>query len=258
MRPLSFLLILGILGCGGGGSSSSGGNITAPLTTQQVLEQCLAADLADLSTLIGTVQGLLNSGGTGPQPKFDLVSALLTGILPWTLDVDGDMVNDLTGTIYLTDAGGSVTLPPPSVITLFTSGTPDLNAILALLPDGTHMNLTFDFNDLGIAHGATGGGNFAVEVQGGVASSVSGGGTFDSGGCSFEFSFDGLGTEILDGSGFGSGTVDFDVGVGTETVSGSIVLDGTNVAQVTATQAGGAPEHFLVDLTTGAVTPAPP
>jgi hypothetical protein len=47
----------------------------------------------------------------------------------------------------------------------------------------------------------------------------------------------------------------FDLGVGRDDVGGSIALDGTSMAHVTARKNGGAPENFLVDLTTGAVTP---
>ena len=126
--------------------------------------------------------------------------------------------------------------------------------ILATLPNGPHLNLTFLFDKLDLVHGDTGDGDFAVEVQGGAAAAVSGGGTFDSGSCDFDFDFDGLGPEILDGSGFGSGTVGFDLGVGSN-AHGSIVLDGSNIAHVTAQRPGGAPEDFLVDLTTGAVQP---
>jgi len=252
MRPIALLLALVLAGCGGGGG---GGTPPAQLTTQQLLEQCLAADLADLSTLIGTIQGMLDSGGTGPQPQFDLVAAVLTGKLPWTLDVDGDLVNDLSGTIFLTDASGDVTIPAGLVALLGGGGAPDLDAILALLPDGTKMNLTFLFDDLDLVHGASGDGDFAVEVEGGAPASVSGGGTFASGECDFDFSFDGLGPEILEGGGFGSGSVGFDLGVGSDSAQGSIVLDGTNIARVTATRPGSAPETFLVDLTTGSVQP---
>jgi hypothetical protein len=252
MRRIAFPLFLVLAAsCGGGGGAPP----AAQLTTEQMLEQCLAADLADLSTLIATVQGLLDAGGAGPQPQFDLVSAVLTGVLPWTVDLDGDQANDLTGTIFLTDAGGAVTLPASLVTLLGGGGALDLDSILALLPDGTHLNLTFVFDGLALVNGASGDGDFSAEVTGGAVTSVSGGGTFTSGDCDFDFDFDGLGPEILEGGGFGSGSVGFDLGVGTDSVGGSIVLDGTNVAAVTATRAGGAPESFLVDLTTGAVTP---
>ncbi|HEX5137801.1 MAG TPA: hypothetical protein VFY93_12565 [Planctomycetota bacterium] len=252
MRHIAFLLVLPLAACGGGGGSNPQ---PAPLTTQQLLEECLAADLADLSTVIATVQGILSSGGTGPQPQFDLVTAVLTGVLPWTVDLDGDQAKDLSGTVFLTDAGGAVTIPPAVLSLLGGGGSLDLNAILALLPDGTHLNLTFVFDDLALVHGASGDGDFSAEVQGGAVTSVDGGGTFTSAECDFSFDFDGLGPEILEGGGFGSGTVGFDLGVGTDAVGGSIDLDGTSVATVTATRAGGAPETFLVDLTTGAVTP---
>jgi hypothetical protein len=252
MRRLALLLALVVVaGCGGGGSGSS----TAELTTQELLEQCLAADLADLSTLLGTIQGLLDSQGTGPQPEFDLIGGLLTGVLPWTIDFDGDQADDLSGSVFLTDANGDITLPAGIVALLGGGGGFDLDTILALLPAGTDVNLTFLFDELDLVHGASGDGDFAVDVEGGVPTGVSGGGTFASGDCAFDFDFDGLSPEILDGSGFGSGSVGFDLGVGRDAVGGSIVLDGTNIARVTATRAGGAPETFLVDLTTGAVQP---
>jgi hypothetical protein len=251
MRRLALVLGLAV-GCGGGGSSN--GNPPAQLSTQQLIERCLAADLTDLSTLLDTVQGILDPDSGGPQPEFNLVAGLLTGILPWTLDLDGDQVADLSGTVFLTDVNGAVTLPA-DIAALLGGATADLNAILALLPDGTDVNLTFDFADLDLVHGASGDGDLAVEVAGGVAADVSGGGTFESGDCSFEFSFDGLGPEILDGNGFGTGSVGFDLGVGTEALDGTIALDGTNVARVTTRRNGGPDEAFLVDLETGVVTP---
>lgn len=251
MRRLAFVFVLAACGGGGGGGTPP----PAQLTTQQLLEQCLAADLADLSTLIGTVQGLLDADGTGPQPQFDLIGAVLTGVLPWTVDLDGDSVNDLSGTVFLTDPGGAVTLPASLVTLLGSGGSFDLDTILALLPDGTNLNLTFVFDGLDLVHGASGDGDFAAEVAGGAVTTVSGGGTFLSGDCDFDFDFDGLGPEILEGGGFGSGSVGFDLGVGSDAVGGTILLDGTSVASVTATRAGGAPETFLVDLATGVVTP---
>jgi hypothetical protein len=252
MRRIAFLLVLALFGCGGGGG---GGTPPANLSTAEMLEQCLAADLQDLSTLIGTIQGLLDSGGTGPQPQFDLIAAVLTGKLPWTLDLDGDQIADLSGSVFLTDANGDITLPAGIVALLGGGGAFDLDTILALLPDGTDVNLTFLFDELELVHGATGDGDFAVDVQGGVPTGVSGGGTFDSGDCSFDFNFDGLGPEILEGGGFGSGSVDFDLGVGGDGAAGTIVLDGSNIARVTARRNGGVPENFLVNLTTGAVQP---
>jgi hypothetical protein len=169
--------------------------------------------------------------------------------------VDGDQVDDLAGQIFLTDAAGDITIPPAVVALLGGGGTFDLDEILALLPDGTNLNLTFDFDDLDLVDGASGAGDFAVEVDGGAPTTVTGGATFSSGECSFEFDFDGLGPEILEGGGFGTGSLGYDMGVDSDDISGTIVLDGTNVARVTAIRNGGAPETFTVDLTTGVVTP---
>lgn len=254
MRRLAFVLLLAPLlaGCGGGGG---GGSSTSQLTTQELLQQCLASDLSDLSTLLETIQGMLDSGGTGPQPEFDLIAAVLTGKLPWTLDLDGDQVDDLSGEIFLTDSLGNVTIPVAVIALLTGGGAFDLDQILALLPDGTNVNLAFDFDDLDLVNGASGAGDFAVGVAGGALTTVTGGTTFDSGDCAFAFDFDGLGPEILEGGGFGTGSMGFDMAVGRDDVLGSIVLDGTSVARVTARRNGGAPESFLVDLTTGAVTP---
>jgi hypothetical protein len=252
MRRIAVLLALVLAGCGGGGG---GGSTTSPLSTQELLQQCLANDLADLSTLLETLQGMLDAGGTGPQPEFNLIAAVLTGRLPWTLDTDGDQVDDLAGEIFLTDAAGNVTIPPAVVAALTGGGAFDLDTILALLPDGTKVNLTFDFDDLDLVHGASGDGDFAVEVEGGAPTTVDGGATYTSGECAFEFDFDGLGPEIIEGGGFGTGELGLDMGVGADDIGGSIDLDGTDVARVTARRNGGAPETFLVNLTTGVVTP---
>jgi len=248
----SLLLVIHVAGCGGGGGSTP---VTPePLTTEQLLEQCVAADLGDLSTVLGTIQGLLDPAAGGPQPEFNLVAALLTGVLPWTLDLDADQVDDLSGTIFLTDAGGGVTIPQ-ELLTLIGGTGIDIDQVLALLPDGTAVHLTFAFDGLTIASGASGDGELVVEVSGGAPAGVSGGGTLASGPCGFDFSFDDLGPDALDGSGLGAATVGFEAAVGQEIVAGSIEFDGTNTARVIASRNGGPDEIFLVDLTTGDVTP---
>jgi hypothetical protein len=255
MRSIPLVLVLVLVlapGCGGG----SGGGQAAGLTTEQLLERCLAADLSDLSALIATIQGILDPDSGGPTPQLDLIAAILTGILPWSVDLDGDQAVDLQGTIFLTDPGGAITLPADLAALLGAGGPLDLDAVLALLPDGTRVHLTFTFDRLALVNGASGDGDLSVRVQGGAPADVSGGSTFASGDCSFEFSFDGLSPEILEGGGFGTGTVGFVLESGADTVAGDIVLDGTNVARVSSRRNNGPEETFLVDLTTGLAQPA--
>jgi len=248
------LFVLPLSGCGGGGGGGTPVS-PSPLTTEQLLEQCVTGDLGDLGTLLGTIQGVIDSASSGgPQPEFNLLAALLTGVLPWTLDLDADQVDDLSGTIFLTDAGGGVTRPQ-ELLTLLGGGGVDLEQALALLPDGTSIHLTFDFDDVALFGGATGDGELAVETSGGTAAGTSGSGTFTSGACGFDFTFEGLAPEALDGSGFGTGAIGFEVTAGPDTVAGSIEFDGTDTARITARRNGGPEEIFLVDLATGDVTP---
>jgi hypothetical protein len=250
MRRLAILLGISLAACGGGGGSSS-----QQLSTQQLLEQCLATDLADLSTLLTTLQGLLDQDGTGLQPQFNLVEGLLTGKVPWTLDLDGDAAPDLSGEVFLTDVNGAVTFPPPTLVQVLTGGGAiDLDTVLAALPDGTKLNLTYLFADLTLLHGASGSGSLGAEVQGQAVSDVSGSGTF-TGDCEFDFDLDGLSPDVLGGGGLGQGSLSFGIGSGKSTATGSIVLDGTNTARITASRPGQPVENFVIDLATGVVQP---
>jgi len=264
MRTILVMLLALAVGCGGGGSGTQnsaannpGGNDAPPLTAQALLEGCLAGDLQDLSAVIGLLQGMLE-GGDAPQPEFNLVAGLLTGTFPWTLDVDEDGTADLTGTLNLSDADGKV-LGPAELAALVTllGGTPgSLADFLAALPDGTSVNLTFAFDGLsllqGSAAGATGDGALSLEIRDGVPVSASGSGSVESGDCTFDFTFDDVDVAgLLGGGAFGTAGVAFELTSAGHSLTGSVTLDGTDLAQITASLDGGPPETYTLDLVTG-------
>jgi len=264
MRTTLLVFLAAAVGCGGGSSGTQnsaannpGGGGNPPLTAQDLVEGCLAGDLQDLSGVLGLLQGLLE-GGAGPQPEFNLVAGLLTGTFPWTLDVDEDGTDDLTGTLNLSDADGKVLGPADlAVLVTLLGGTPaGLADFLAALPDGTSVNLTFAFDGLsllqGSATGSTGDGALSLEIQGGAPVAASGSGSVASGDCSFAFAFDDVDvTGLLGEGGFGVATVDFELESGGHALTGTVALDGTDVAQITASLDGGAPGIYAIDLTTG-------
>jgi len=269
MRTTLVVFLALAVGCGGGGSGTQnsaannpGGSNNPPLTAQELLEGCLAGDLQDLSAVIGLLQGMFE-GGDAPQPEFNLIAGLLTGTFPWTLDVDEDGTADLTGTLNLSDASGKVLGPAElaALVTLLGGGTPaSLGDFLAALPDGTSVNLTFAFDGLsllqGSAAGATGDGALSVEIRGGAPVSASGSGSVESGDCTFDFTFDDVDvTALLGGGTFGTASVDFELASAGHTLTGSVALDGTDLAQVTASLDGGTPETYTLDLTTGQLVP---
>jgi len=255
MRFITIATILALaLGCGGGGGPAL---VPAELTAQELLETCLVGDLQDLSGVLEVVQGFVDTGGDTPLPQIDLLS-LLTGNINWFYDLDGDQVNDLSGTVFLKDSAGAVMSAGAFgglIGDLLGGETPDIAAFFAGLPDGTSVNLTFDFAGLQQA-GPGGSGDFAVTFSGGEISDVGGSGSFGSDECVLDVDFndiplDGLNSE----EGFGSADVGFGLGTGANALGGSVTLDGTNIAVVTIEETG---QTLYVDLEAGTISETPP
>jgi len=239
------LVLLMCCACGGGGGVPAA---AANLSAQELVEQCVAADLADLAGLLDLLQNFLDE--TGPQPQFDLVTGVLTGRVPWTLDLDEDGVADLGGTIFFTDENGDLTIPVDDLGALLDGDLTDVAAIVAGL-EGNTLHLEFDFDGLltQTPNAATGNGEFTFEFGAAGAVTASGVGHVESGDCTFDFDFADVGTDLLDATEFPVASLNFDLVSGPNSVGGSIELDGTETARVEARANGGEPEVFLLDLT---------
>ena len=251
MRYFFLVLTLTVFGaCGGnGGAVATTTTTTGTLTAQELVDNCLTGDLQDLSSLLAILQNLLNSEAGAPTPEFDLLSALLTGIVPYTLDLDGDDNPEVSGTVHFTDTNGNVTIPVNDLNSLINGGLGDLADILAQVPAGTDFHLSFNFS--GPLAGATnsGSGSFVFDLGDGTLEnlSVSGDGRFTAGDCVFDFDFSDVEASILNGE-FPVASLDFDLAVGADLLAGAIALDGSSQARIEAALNGGANEVFVLDL----------
>ncbi|NJN14253.1 MAG: hypothetical protein HC813_00925 [Planctomycetes bacterium] len=128
----SLLSVTLLAGCGSSGGAPAA--VVAQLSAQEIVEQCLTTDLLEFAGILDLLQGLLDGNTAGLTPQIDLLQGILGGgIFPWGVDLDGDTVNDLTGTIHLRDPAGNVTIPL-GLIGVIDPDDLDLEAILAALP----------------------------------------------------------------------------------------------------------------------------
>jgi len=258
---LAFLVsgfLSGVLfgGCGSGGAPAA--QTSSNLTAQEIFDQCVSGDLLDFAGVLELVQGILQGDGTNPPPtpQIDLLQGILQGgIFPWSLDVDGDTVPDLTGTIHLRDSAGDITLPL-GVLGGLDPDNLDIPALIAGLPPGTTLHLDFDLSDLILASTETGSGTGSVVVAfaDGAIASASGSGRFAAGPCDMGFSFSDLDAAALSAAGFPIADFDFDVAVDGRRATGVVSFDGTDTA-IVRTRVGTGPEESFPLLLT---PPAPP
>jgi hypothetical protein len=247
MRYIPLLCVL--VACGGG--SSAPGTLPAdqPQTVQQAFEECLATDAVDIASLVDLLQGLLVSGQDQlPQPQFDLLAGLLSGgRVPYTWDLDEDGTNELGGIVRFLDADGNTTIPF-DIATLLASGIDDPLALIAQVPEGTRLELTFTLGGalLQSASEASGDGTLVFSLGGGTVTGVSGSGTFGAGPCLFDFSFDDVPVTALDG--FPTADFEFDARIGADRLVGTIRFDGTETAVVSAKLNDDPEESFEIDL----------
>ncbi len=251
IMPLVFCFVGSLLGACSSNGTAPADTAQSALTAQEVVEQCVADDLLDLAGLLELIQGLGSDGAEIPQPELDLLRILVDGTIGWSFDLDGDDQNDLSGTIGFKNAAGETTIPI-DITDLIGGATPDIAQILADLPDGTTLNLTFEFLGNLLAQGAGNGGDLSILFDGGAIVEVDGNGVFTTDTCSFTFGFDDIGAFDAAGGGFPVATLNFSADVDGQTLGGDIGLDGTSIARI-ITRSDGLPETFLLDLATGAL-----
>lgn len=229
------LLLCALVACGGGSSAPGTAPSDQPQSVQQAFEECLATDAVDLASLVGLLQGLLSSGQDAlPQPEFDLLAGLLSGgIVPYTWDLDEDGTNELAGTVRFLDPDGKTTIPF-DLADLLSSGFDDPLDLLAEVPEGTSLELTFTLGGALLESGsdASGEGTLVFSLGGGTVTGASGSGSFEAGPCLLDFSFDEVPIDSLDG--FPAADFEFDARIGDDRLLGTIEFDGTETAVVTA------------------------
>jgi hypothetical protein len=232
MRKL--LLALSILG---GCCNDDEEEAPAPAATaQQLLQECVAPHTVDLVGLLRRLEAAASGdlSGVVRVTGVDLVRATVE----FTVDVDGDLSADARGALRFEDAAGRPTVPFDPLL-LLTNPASAFGAIA----DGTVAVLDWE-----ILEGGAGAGTARYRFEGGVATSVSGEGTFERGPCGIEFT--------LDGADPATATLAFVVAAGRETVTGSVEILDAATARIRARVDSGAEQTFLLDLATGALAPA--
>ncbi len=251
MKWVMISLMVFALACSGSSEEQSS---TENLSAQQLIEDCVSTDLNGLADLYNTLLNLLSNTDGAPVPESNLLAGILAGgVIPWTLDLDNDGVPDISGDVSFTDALGNVTIPI-DLNKLLSGGIPDnIQELLAGIADGTTLNITYDFYGLPAqsSNHVSGSGSFAISVKDGGFGAASGNSQIRTGNCTFEFDFADISAEDFAGGAFPAAEAGFDLQLGSNRLLGSVVFDGTDIAEFHGSLDNGPLETIRFDLKTG-------
>lgn len=250
----AFLLIL-TCACGGGGGGDPGNGNPPPgdfqAIAQKFVEDCGQEAADELIAFLALIEPLFNPDSTKPFPSYQVVDVDDVGAaILWTLDLDATPPHDLEGIFTFADDMGEVVIPFD--LTQLAGGLEPLPGLVASIPDGTILETPL----IGFEAAIIGQG-LVVTFSGGTVEGIDALLQFQLTECGVEFTVAGavvpdLAADVptleVDATMSGQGTV----------ATGTVTFDGTDSVAFTLTPAGATQAYsFLVDLTTGAVTPAP-
>jgi hypothetical protein len=259
------IALSGLVACGGGGSTDSGSLSSAGSNAgpggdggdlASLFTSCYSADMAELTGILELFQGVVGEGGELdpaqdiPLPEFDLLGGLLNGgEFSYTWDLNGDDVSDVSGTLRFIDANGATTLPI-NVVDLLLNPPESIEDVLGLVTGNARLEFGFELGSLLLSGGtdASGAGKLVFGLFDGAIETVSGSGTFESGPCLLDFSFDDIAISLTELDGIPAATFDFDASVGENSLHGSFVIGLDGVATVTAQLNDDPEETFEIDL----------
>ncbi len=244
--------------CGGGGSGGSPLPDPPPNAqelVQQALETCVRASLDELLA----VQQILEAAASGgQQPDFrttgvDLSNFSAPGVM-WAGDLDGDMVDDVTGTSRL---GGLSLEQMLALVAALSAPSPDYASIFAGLPSGTAISSDF----VATLGPNTSTGDVVLVMsnptgQQAVPDATSG--TLITSGlvCDVTWSWSDLAIADLATQPYPIAEFDFDAATAQGHILGTVHMNGTNQATIeTVLLPSQFQSDFLLDLDTGLVTP---
>ena len=275
MKKLAFVLVLLVgTACGGGGGGTDPTNSSQPPTTppptppteseiiQQLLDGCGLQSTSEFQGLYDLIVGLLGQGAGTPPIVITGVN-ILDISFTWGLDLDSppDGVSDLTGTTAIRDAAGNPSLGGLSLAelqTLLTGGATALPGLIASLDEGTQVVTTFNGAPPSNTANLTVSGTVTVVMgQAGAFDTSSGSLTTTAGpDCASTLAWTDLDISTVTTPGtIPSGVFDIAVATSTDTVTGTVTLNGTNTASVVVSRNGGPQQSYSLDLTTGVLTP---
>jgi len=259
LLPVLLLACALLPGCGGGGTAPAAvddGGLT-PADQLAELQQCLSTDVTDLLSLTDLFSAWLTDPAAAPLPEFDLAGAIVSGgVLPWTYDIDGDGVADLSGDLAFLDTGGSVFLPF-SLTDLLGGSITGVDDVLLLLEDGESVRLNWKLLGTPLPGGSSGDGDGSLRLfwNGTAPDSATGDARLGSGTCSFDLDYEASGFADLEPGALPSIDGTFTSGVGDRQATGSVSIDGGPEADVRVVLPGQPEQSFRIDLATGQVIP---
>ena len=260
MRSFALTCLLLLVACGGGGGSDGtaladnqgegAGEGAAEPTAIELFGTCFQQDATQLAQILGLLAGFFGDGDEIPLPTLDLIGGLLGGgTIPYTWDLDGDTTNELAGTLRFLDENGATTIPF-SLADLAGLDINDPASLLAAIPSGSRMELTFDVGGalLAATNAGEGEGTLLFRFGAETITSLAGEGTFTSGECLFEVDLDEIEVDLETLTGYPVAAVAFTAGLGDDDLAGTIGLDGTSTATVGVSLNGGAIEEASFEL----------
>jgi hypothetical protein len=266
VRPFLIALLSLACACGGGGDAvtttdanaagrGAGNGEPSELTALDVLEACVSTDLADFAELFELIGGLLDGNSTEqlPEPEIDFGKLLTEQKIGWSYDLDQDGSADVDGTLFFTNASGATTVPFSflDIIGWVANPPEDPFELLAAVPDGTNLHVTWSFDELPLTTSdAAGTGELAFGIADGGLDSASGSAVLTTGGCQFDFSFDEI-TLDLSNPALPAAEAAFSADTGDHTVTGKATFNGTSRVEFEAQLDDGEPEVFAFDITEG-------
>lgn len=249
----AFLVLILTCACGGGGGGNPGGNppSTFEEIAQQFVEDCGQEAADEMIAFIGLIEPLFNPNSTKPFPNYNVLDVdPVGGVVLWNLDEDSMPPPELEGIFSFVDDMGDPVIPFD--MTQLAGGLEPLAGLVASIPDGTILETPLvGFETAIIGQGYT------VTFSGGTVEAIDALLQFQLTNCGVEATITGA---VLSDLSADVPTLEIEVtvtGQGTF-ATGTVTFDGTNTVTVTLTPDGATQAYsFLVDLTTGAVTPAP-
>jgi len=267
MKTLPCLaLLLLAAACGGGGGSGPATGLTPPPQTtesalvQQLLEACGVDGTGQFQGVLDLFTGLFGTGSPAPAFRVTQINLLSSASFSWALDSNNDTIDDLTGTSQLQDANGTPSLSGLDLTQLANILGGDVSAVATLfqsLPAGTRIHNTFS---------GTPPLTPATDISGTVDLVLGTGGAFETSSgnflsetgtsCSTQLTWTDLDISSLNGAGgVPSGTLTLHVETASDMLDGTIVLDGTNSAALSATRKGAPTQTYTLDLGNRTLTP---
>jgi hypothetical protein len=241
--------------CGGGGGGDPGNGNPPPsdfeAIAQKFVEDCGQEAADELIAFFALIEPLFNPNSTKPFPNYTVLDAdPVGGSVLWNLELNGAPPHEVEGIFTFVDDMGEAVVPFD--MTQLAGGLEPLPGLVASIEDGTVLETPLvGFEGSIIGQGLT------VTFSGGTVEGMDVLLQFQLTECGLEAVATGV---VLSDISADVPTLEVEVtlaGQGT-IATGTITFDSTNTVTITLTPDGATqPYSYLVDLTTGAVTPAP-